>query len=189
MNQDINALDIEKLLADLQSKDASVRKKAAKSLREQKVTDERIIASLNAIASREPNNSIRKEAIATLTSMGIEPPPMDPELAKNRKQFRLGIFLFIGLNILLFVFTAAVQFALSNNSVNLPAYISTMLLLINVFLPYVINIGLLIFFAATKRGQIALGMLAGFGIALAIVILLGLIFTVACFVLLSGYNS
>jgi len=56
-------------------------------------------------------------------------------------------------------------------------------------LPLLINIGLIIFFAFT-RSQIALGMLAGFGAALALVIILGLIFTVACFVMMgSGSNT
>ncbi len=188
MNPDINTLGIEELLADLQSDDASRRKKAAKSLREQKVTDERIIDALKAIASREPNNSARKEAIATLTSMGIEPPPMDPELAKNRKQFRQGVLLFFGLNVLWFVIYIAVLAVFYQNSFNATGSIGNILITIFGFLPYVLNIGFIIFFAVTKRGQIALGMLAGFGILLAAVICLGVIFTVACFVMLGSYQ-
>jgi hypothetical protein len=54
--------------------------------------------------------------------------------------------------------------------------------------PFVINVGLMIYFAFT-RSQIALGMLAAFGAALAVVIVLGVIFTIACFVMLGSSNG
>jgi hypothetical protein len=50
-------------------------------------------------------------------------------------------------------------------------------------IPWLVNIGLIIYFALT-RSQIALGMLAGFGFALLLVLCLGIIFAVACFVML-----
>ena len=45
-----------------------------------------------------------------------------------------------------------------------------------------LNIGALIYFAFKKRG-IALGMLAAFGLSLAVVVLLGLFFLAICFVI------
>jgi hypothetical protein len=50
------------------------------------------------------------------------------------------------------------------------------------------NIGVLIFFAF-RRKQIALGILVAFGVALGITLLIGVIATVACFVILGQYSS
>lgn len=54
-------------------------------------------------------------------------------------------------------------------------------------LPWLLNLGLLIFFAVT-RTQIALGMLVAFAVSIALVILAGVVLTVACFVLAQGYQ-
>ena len=56
------------------------------------------------------------------------------------------------------------------------------------FVPLVINIGLLIFFAFT-RAWIALGMLAAFGVSLLITICLGILFGAACFAILYQYEQ
>ncbi len=52
-------------------------------------------------------------------------------------------------------------------------------------LPYLVNIGLLVILART-RSEMVLGALAAFGSALALAILFGIIYTVACFVRLAG---
>jgi len=54
-------------------------------------------------------------------------------------------------------------------------------------LPLLINVGVMTYFAYT-RDQIAMGMLVAFGTVFLLVICLGIIATVACFVLL-GQNS
>ncbi|MBV6452594.1 MAG: hypothetical protein MHPDNHAH_03352 [Anaerolineales bacterium] len=65
--------------------------------------------------------------------------------------------------------------------------LTTIISWIFILLPWVINIGLIVFFAFT-RSQIALGMVAGFGIALFIIICLGIVFTIWCFVALGSTN-
>jgi hypothetical protein len=59
--------------------------------------------------------------------------------------------------------------------------------LVTSLLPWVINIGLMIYFALT-RSQIALGMLAAFGAALVLVIVAGVLLTTACFILAATYQ-
>lgn len=106
--------------------------------------------------------------------------------AEKKKDFRRGIALFFGLNILMGLCSwgVAVLFYSSlfttdftNNPVsNLYSTLSCIL----GALPLFINVGLILFFAFT-RSQIALGMVAGFGIAFLITICLGVIFTAWCF--------
>jgi hypothetical protein len=189
MNPEPIEPNIEEILADLRSDNIYRRKKAATSIREHQVKDERIIEALKDIAAREPDRSTRKEASTTLTAMGIETPPLDPVLVRKNKEFWQGVGLFFGLNILLFVVISVLQIAISNSSLNSSSGAAAILVLILGFSPFVINIGLMIYFAVTNHGQIATGMLAGFGIALAIVICLGVIFMVACFVSLGSSNG
>ena len=106
--------------------------------------------------------------------------------AEKEKDFWRGVGLWWGLNILLALcswggFTlfgySGVMFDGSTSTYSdLYSVLSCVLSL----LPWILNIGLIIYFAFT-RSQIALGMLAGFGIALLITICLGVIFTVWCF--------
>ncbi|GJQ51768.1 MAG: hypothetical protein HKUEN02_06150 [Anaerolineaceae bacterium] len=111
--------------------------------------------------------------------------------AEKKRDFWIGVAIFFVLNIVLTLcqwglgagfYTVSPSIVDSNfPSSPLFSILSWALLL----MPWVINIALVIYFALT-RSQIALGMVAGFGIALAIVICLGVIFTVWCFVALSG---
>jgi hypothetical protein len=113
--------------------------------------------------------------------------------AEKKKDFWLGVGIFFGLNILLGICSFAATMSLFGiidpitgadiGPANYDLY--TTLNCILSLLPWILNIGLIIYFAFT-RSQIALGMVAGFGIALAIVICLGTIFLVWCFVSLSG---
>src|SRR5258706_15357980 len=106
--------------------------------------------------------------------------------AEKKKDFRLGIALFFGLNILLAACSWGifVLFGYSgvafNPSTSTYSDIYNVLLCIFSLLPWVLNLGLIIYFAFT-RSQIALGMLAGFAIALLITICLGVIFAAWCF--------
>jgi len=111
--------------------------------------------------------------------------------AEKKRDFWIGVAIFFVLNIVLTlcqwgvgigVFTAAPD-ALNSDFMSSPLF--TILSWGLTLLPWVINIALVIYFALT-RSQIALGMVAGFGIALAIVICLGVIFTVWCFAMLSA---
>ena len=175
--------EIEKLLADLSSKQLLVRRDAAKYAREHDVRDERVIEALKNNAARDSSNRPRKEAIAALKALGIEPPPMDPALAKKRRDFGIGVGLFFGLNLVLWVC------GIVSTSIlylpDIPYQISDALGIIMALLPWILNIGLIIYLAF-KRPQVALGMLAGFGIALAIVVCLFLIVAAVCFVALGS---
>jgi len=112
--------------------------------------------------------------------------------AEKKKDFWLGVGLWFGLNILMglcswglnYVIFAVIPFIVTWDVSNLFAFYSQFSWVIG-FLALAINIGLLIYFGAT-RSQIALGMLAGFGIAFLITICLGVIFTAWCFYVLSS---
>ena len=116
--------------------------------------------------------------------------------AEKKKDFRLGIALFFGLNILMGLcswgVTALLYGSLSTTDFTNPSttdltnLYSTLSCILGA-LPLVINIGLIIYFALT-RSQIALGMVAGFGIAFLITICLGVIFTAWCFYALGNSN-
>ena len=113
---------------------------------------------------------------------------------EKKKDFRLGLIGWYVGNLALCLLQAGVGALLaswlssSGSDGNAPGVIENLLTVVLYFLPWVINIGLIIFFALT-RSQIALGMLVGFASAVALVILLGIIFTVACFVMAAGTNS
>lgn len=106
--------------------------------------------------------------------------------AEKKKDFWRGFGLWWGLNILLALcswgLTALVySFAITPDGPVTPYYdIYSNLSCILGTIPLVINIGLMIYLAFT-RSQMALGMLAAFGVALFITICLGVIFTVWCF--------
>ena len=109
---------------------------------------------------------------------------------EKKKDFRLGIALFFGLNILLAACswgTTALFFSWAYPAVypigGPPAPAASLvsaLTWILILLPWLLNFGLVIYFAFT-RSQIALGMVAGFGIAFLLTICLGVIFTAWCF--------
>lgn len=113
--------------------------------------------------------------------------------AEKKRDFWLGVGLFFVLNIVLVACQwglGAGFFAVSPSIVDSNFPSSTLFTILSwalLLLPWVINIAFVIYFALT-RSQIALGMVAGFGIALAIVICLGVIFTVWCLIALSGGN-
>src|SRR5262245_37394651 len=101
--------------------------------------------------------------------------------AEKQKDFWIGVGLLFGLNLVLFLFGWAALLLLGSSSVTFPGSDSplgdlyTSLACVLQLLPWLINFGLIIYFALT-RSQIALGMVAGFGAALVIVICLGAIF-------------
>jgi hypothetical protein len=111
--------------------------------------------------------------------------------AEKKKDFRMGIGIFFGLNILLILLGSAVAYLLysqlsgfdpiSSSTSNILGAVSCIIQLI----PWILNLGLFVYFALT-RSQVALGMVAGFGIALAISICLGVIFTAWCMISLGG---
>lgn len=106
--------------------------------------------------------------------------------AEKKKDFRIGIALFFGLNILLALCEVggyALLLSLAGGSINSGTTVGnlyTILFYILNCLPLLINIGLIIYFTFT-RSQIALGMVAGFGVGLLITICLGVIFSAYCF--------
>lgn len=176
--------EIEEYLKDLQNNDSTVRRYRVQTLREQKVSDGRVVEALKHLAANDPAGSIRKEAKKSLKEMGIEPPPLGPELAKKRRDFWIGVGLYFGLNFLMWACQFGVALLWSSSNTYTWGQTDWILTIINL-LPWVVNIGLIIFLAF-KRPQMALGMLAGFGIALLIVVCLFLITLAVCFVLLSS---
>lgn len=111
--------------------------------------------------------------------------------AEKKRDFWIGVGLFFGLNILLTACQWGLGAGLITITSNFDSSIPDSSPLASIFaiffyaMPWVINVGLLIYFAFT-RSQIALGMLAGFGIALLLVICLGVIFTAVCFLIIAG---
>ncbi|MBV6397404.1 MAG: hypothetical protein HFACDABA_03018 [Anaerolineales bacterium] len=180
--------EIEKFLQDLQSSDISTRRQGIQSARGQNITDARVVEALKTLASNDPAGSVRKEAKKSLKELGIEPPLLAPELAAKRRDFWLGVGIFFGLNLLLWAIQIAVYALVTTLAPDFSN--SDAMTIIGIALnliPWVINIGLLIFLAF-KRPQMALGMLAGFGISLLIVVCLFLITLAVCFVLLGSYQ-
>ena len=173
--------EIESILQDLQSSDTTVRRYRIQALREQNVADERIIEALKTLATGNPAGSVRKDAKKTLKSMGIEPHPLGPELAKKRRDFWMGVGLYFGLNLVMWACQLGVSLLWSFNDPYTWGQQTDWLTTIIGFLPYVVNIGLIIFFAF-KRPQMALGMLAGFGMALLLVVCLLALWIGYCFV-------
>ncbi len=111
--------------------------------------------------------------------------------AEKKKDFWRGFWIWWGLNLLLGILSTAGTVSLSSlvyNSSNASSALASALSIVLGLIPLMINIGLLIYFALT-RSQIALGMLVAFGAALALVIVLGIIFTVACFVILGSSSG
>lgn len=96
------------------------------------------------------------------------------------KDFWLGVVIFIALNtlmILLLLLLAWIQGQRSTSSDDL----FTVIYAISNSLPYVINLGLLIYFGLT-RYWIALGMLAVLGFFITLGLVAGIIFGIYCFV-------
>lgn len=97
--------------------------------------------------------------------------------AEKKRDFWAGVGLWFVLNIVLllsiFPLNAFLYTILSYDAADLVALIVGLV-------PLLVNIGLIVYFAFT-RSQIALGMVAGFGSALLIVICLGLFLTAVCF--------
>ena len=95
-------------------------------------------------------------------------PDDDPVVKEKKKRdFRIGVGLFFGVNILLWFLMSQLS------SLSLGEF--------QAILPYVVNIGLIIFLSMTHRSDMALGFLGGFFYALMITLVLGVILTAACF--------
>ena len=114
--------------------------------------------------------------------------------AEKKKDFWIGVGLFFGLNILLGICFAGASVALSSAAFPADGSSTTFSDLYSILscilslLPWLINIGLMLYFAFT-RSQVALGMLAGFGAALLITICVGVIFAAYCFYVLSNSGA
>lgn len=178
--------ETEKLLANLRSEHPFVRRDAAQAIARANLTDVRLIEALNQAAANDANDASRNAARKALVALNQVPPPLGPELAKKRRDFWMGFGLFFGLNIALWVCQIAFYWLITTlNSDMLYSDAMGVVSLVLGILPWLLNIGLIIFLAF-KRPQMALGMLAGFGVALLIVVCLFLIVAAVCFVTLSS---
>ena len=104
------------------------------------------------------------------------------------KDFWLGFWLWWGMNVVLCLvsFVPYLIPAVSQSASGDGSLFSIVAIVLSC-LPWLINIGVVVFLALT-RARMALGMLTAFAVALGIVIVLGVVFSVACFVML-GSNS
>lgn len=109
--------------------------------------------------------------------------------AEKKRDFWRGFWLWWGMNVVLSIATMYLlpSFGPSRDDNEVASTLRLVVVLLVVLLPYVINIGLVIYLAQT-RSQMALGMLAAFGTGLAIVIILGIVLTIVCFAQLRGSN-
>jgi hypothetical protein len=117
-------------------------------------------------------------------------PKIYTDPAEKKRDFWRGVGLWFGLNIVMTLCNLGLTTVLDNAAIssNAPfAAYSTISIVVGI-IPWLVNIGLLVYFAMT-RSQIALGMLAGFGFALFLVICLGIIFAVACFIMLGTQGT
>jgi hypothetical protein len=180
---------IDELLTDLNDPDPTRRVDVIKFLVASGIKDERILNQLRLIANGDPDPGVRDAARNAMRSLGS-----NAGVSDAKKDFWRGVGLFFGLNIVMALCSWGASVVLTNMTytangpneqlVNVYPVASFLLGLI----PLLINIGLIVYFAFTRR-QIALGMLTGFGIALIISIILGVIFAVACIIMLrsAGY--
>jgi hypothetical protein len=183
---------IDELLTDLNDPDPTRRLDVLKFLVASGIKDQRILNELRLIANGDPDPGVRDVARKAMRSL-VSNAGVDNRVDK-KKDFWRGVGLFFGLNIVMALCSWGASTALYNMTytpdgtntqfVDVYSMVSFMLGAI----PLLINIGLIVYFAFTRR-QIALGMLAGFGIALLLSIILGVIIAVACIVILgSGGN-
>jgi len=123
------------------------------------------------------------------TPIMIPPAPdMDETKKKEKKEFWFGFGLWFALNIFMGLCTWGVQYAaisvtgaLDGANPGMNDAVTAISGLIS-FVPFVVNVGLLIYFAVTKRAQTAMGMLAAFSSMLMLSLVLGLLTSVGCFV-------
>jgi hypothetical protein len=176
---------IDDLLADLNNPDPTRRADVLSSLRGSGIKDQRILNELRLIAKGDPDPGARDAARRAMRPLGINNP------ADKKKDFWRGVGLFFCLNIVMALCSWGASTALYNmtytpNGTNTPLVdvYSAASFILSV-MPLLINIGVIIYFAFTRR-QIALGMLAGFAIAFLIVLILGVILAVWCFVSLGS---
>ena len=114
--------------------------------------------------------------------------------AEKKRDFWRGVGLWFGINIAMALCSWGVSAMLlgqmaRTSDPNSPIFntysiANTILGLV----PWMVNIGLIIYFALT-RSQVALGMVAAFGFVLFLVICLGIIFAIACFVMLGTQSG
>lgn len=104
--------------------------------------------------------------------------------AEKQKDFAIGVGVFIGLNALLGFLLWIVGSLLTEPFVNSTSEVVSALALLGVFLfnalPFVINLGVLIYFLVT-RIWIAFGMLGAFGALLLLGLIAGIILSIVCF--------
>lgn len=105
---------------------------------------------------------------------------------EKKKDFWRGFGLWWGINVVMLVMFVASAMATSTLYSPADGTISSLdpgfAIVLNL-LPWLVNLGLLIFLAQT-RSQMALGALVAFGVAGAIAVILGIFAAVACFFLL-----
>lgn len=101
--------------------------------------------------------------------------------AEKKKDFLIGVGVFLGLNVLLYLLAILASFLTqtTTNDVKTIVFLGCWYIL-----PFLANIGVIIYFALT-RSWIAMGMLGTFGGLILLSLVLSCIASVVCFVLYS----
>jgi hypothetical protein len=100
--------------------------------------------------------------------------------AEKQRDLAIGIGVFIGLNVLLYAIGALVASLLPLSGISqAESLIPLISLCLSSTMPFLINIGVLVYFALT-RAWIALGMVAAFGFLMILALILGVIASIVC---------
>lgn len=101
--------------------------------------------------------------------------------AEKQKDLAIGVGVFVGLNFFFYAIAVLVSSLLPLlGESGTESLISLISLCLSYTLPFLINIGALIYFALTHT-WIALGMVATFGFLVILAMILGMILSVVCF--------
>lgn len=106
---------------------------------------------------------------------------------EKRKDFWIGVGVFIGLNVLIYVLLLLLTWVLTTLPLS-PGDEESILLGLSYLafpLQILVNIGAIIYFALT-RSWVALGMLGTFGFLILLALVAGVIFSIICFTTFGG---
>jgi hypothetical protein len=107
---------------------------------------------------------------------------------EKKKDRRRGFWLWWGINVLMWVITFGLSALLGVGMSSADENLTRILGIANVIiglLPWVVNLGVLIYLALT-RTQMAWGFVLGFASAFALVLVLGVVLAVVCFVIIAA---
>ena len=111
----------------------------------------------------------------------IASPEMQLEKKRKRRDFWFGLLLSLGVNVVLGILLTVLGVVI--NYFKLPDWLKTSSNIVLFSIPWLINIGLIIYFLIKHRNHVVLGIVSLYAILLALTIVLGLVVGVVCFIL------